>query len=141
MDTKQLEKDLTKLVELKNKLATLDYNDKNYDKIEDELHDLEDEFLENYSDELETVLETVHDEHCPESDVLLPTAYIANKYVETGKNEDGTKRFDVAIGEGVCVETEEHEGKDTRLVILPGPLRVVLIINGKEKQVVWEASA
>ena len=50
MDIKALDRELAALVEMKNKLSVLDYSDENYDTIEEELHDLEDDFLENYGD-------------------------------------------------------------------------------------------
>ena len=71
-------------------LSKLSYSDETYDDVEEVLHDLEDDFNEKYGDQLEEILEKVHIKHCPESDVLLPTAYLAKKFVETAK---GTNLF------------------------------------------------
>ena len=46
MDSKAIDKSLIEIIEKKAELNALTYDDKGYDKIEDELHDLEDEFIE-----------------------------------------------------------------------------------------------
>ena len=139
MDTKTLDKAITDIIEKKIALSTLAYDDKNYDKIEEDLHDLEDEFIEKYGDHLEEILEKIHEEICPESDVLLPIAYMANNYIKTGKNPDGSTAYDVNYKEGVWVEVEKYPNKDTRLVLIPNPTRVVLVIDGKGKETVWQS--
>lgn len=136
---KQLNATLTKLIEKKNELSTLNYDDKEYDKIEEELHDLEDQFMDTYGDYLEEALEKVHDKYCPDNDVLMPIAYLANKYDKVGKNPDGSTAYDVPGKEGVWVDVEKYDGKDTRLVLIPNPVRLVLVIEGKNKEVVWQA--
>jgi hypothetical protein len=72
------------ILEKRLALSKLSYSDDTYDDVEELLHDLEDDFNEKYGDKLEEILEKVHLAHCPESDVLLPTAYLAKKFVETG---------------------------------------------------------
>jgi hypothetical protein len=71
------------ILEKRLELSKLNYSDDTYDDVEEMLHDLEDDFNEKYGDQLEDILEKVHLKHCPESDVLLPTAYLAKKFVET----------------------------------------------------------
>lgn len=139
MDRKALDKALVSIIEKKLELGKLNYNDENYDVVEEELHDLEDEFLDKFGDELEEMLEEVHESVCPENDVLLPTAYLAKQYVKKGQNPDGSASYDINGKEGVWVDAEEYTGKDTRLVILPNPARLVLNIDGKEKKVLWQA--
>ena len=68
-------------------LSKLSYSDETYDDVEEFLHDLEDDFNEKYGNQLEEILDKVHIKHCPESDVLLPTAYLAKKFVETADGE------------------------------------------------------
>lgn len=63
MDIKKLDHALALLVEKNHELNALDYNDKNYDRVEEELHDMEDDFLDEYGDFLEEVLRDVHDEY------------------------------------------------------------------------------
>jgi hypothetical protein len=63
----------------------------------------------------------------------MPIAYLAKKYSVSDKGE-----YSVEATEGVYVETEKYEGKDTKLVILPSPVRIALNI-GKDKQIiVWQ---
>ena len=139
MDIKTIDKAITDIIEKKIALSVLAYDHKDYDTIEEDLHDMEDDFIEKYGDHLEEILEKVHEDICPESDVLLPIAYLANKYIKTGKNADGTTSYDVDFNEGVWGEVEKYANRDTRLVIIPNPTRIVLLIDGKGKEIVWQA--
>lgn len=122
------------ILEKRLELSKLNYSDDNYDDVEEMLHDLEDDFNETFGDELEKVLEKLHDKYCPESDVLLPTAYLAKKFVET---EDG--EIEIGKKEGVEVEWIEDPATGARLVLLPAPLRVLLMTkHGIE--IVYEAT-
>jgi hypothetical protein len=140
MNTKHLDKDLFDIINKKSQLSKLTYDHKDYDDIEEELHDLEDDFLDKYGDYFEEQLEKVHDKVCPDTDVLLPIAYLASQYLDKGKNPDGTPLLDVNFKEGVWVDVDKHPNKDTRLVLIPFPARLVLTIEGKGKEVVWQAS-
>ena len=103
--------------------------------MEEKLHDLEDGFQDSFGDELESVLQDVHDEYCPDTEVLIPVSYIAKVYSVNEKKE-----YSVAATEGVFVEMDDYPGKDTKLVIVPNPLRIVLNISADQQQVVWTAS-
>ncbi len=133
MDIKALDKALQEIVQRRNALQQIDYNNPQYDDLEEELHDLEDAFQVKFGEALEEILQDIHDEHCPDTDVLYPIAYLAKSYTISDQNE-----YSVAPGEGVFVEVDEFPGKDTKLVILPNPPRVVLSV-GKEQKVVWTA--
>jgi hypothetical protein len=63
MNWDKLDKELTEIVEKRNHLAGMDYNHKDYDELEEELHDLEDDFNENYEATLEVHLEKVQEVH------------------------------------------------------------------------------
>ena len=139
MDIKALDAALISIVEKKNQLSTIDYNDEAYDHIEEELHQLEDDFGEKFGDYVEDALHYVHDEFCPDNDVLLPIAYLANKYLETGINSDGSTAFDVEINEGVIVDVDDFPGKETRLVLLPSPTRIILQVGKDQREEVWQA--
>jgi hypothetical protein len=132
VDIKKLDAALTAVVKKKMELSKIDYNHEDYDDVEEELHDLEDDLTEEFGDYLEDVLHEVHDEYCPDNDVLMPIAYLANDYVEVGTG------FDVAPSSGVMVDADDFPGKDTRLVIIPNPTRIVLH-SSKHKEVVWKA--
>ena len=131
MDTKALDKAIQEIAVRRNELKKIDYNNPKYDDLEEELHDLEDALHVKFGEYLEEALQEVHDKLCPDTDVLFPTAYLAKTYVISSKNE-----FSVAATEGVFVEVDAMPGKETKLVIVPNPLRILL--NTKEKQeIVW----
>jgi hypothetical protein len=139
MDTKGLNKALLGLIEKRNALSQLSYDDTNYDTIEEELHDLEDSFIDTYGNYLEQVLADVHSEFCPDSDVLLPTAYLAKKYENKGLNPDGTTLYDVSPKEGVWVDADRFPGQQARLVFVPNPARILLMVGKQHRQEVWRA--
>jgi hypothetical protein len=133
MDTKALDKAIQDIALRRNELKKIDYNNPKYDDLEEELHDLEDALHVKFGEYLEEVLQEVHDKLAPDTDVLFPTAYLAKTYAITAKNE-----FSVSPSEGVFVEVDTMPGKETKLVIVPNPLRIIL--NTKEKQqIVWSA--
>jgi hypothetical protein len=118
MNVKELDAELQEIERKKAELGKLDYNDPKYDDLEEELHDLEDDFQDKHGEYLEEALQNIHDDLCPDNDVLLPIAY---------------------LGKGVPVEIDKFPGKDTRLVLVSNPPRIVLTV-GKEKQnVIWTA--
>lgn len=117
MNFKELEKALQEILDCRASLAKIDYNNPQYDDLEEKLHDLEDDFQDEYGDYLEGVIQTIHDKYCPDNDVLLPIAY---------------------LGDGAPVEVDQFPGKDTRLVLATNPTRFYLRLKDKQ-QVVWEA--
>ncbi|MGJ3235892.1 hypothetical protein [Marivirga sp.] len=133
IDIKKLDEDLTALVKAKIALSKLNYADKDYDKIEEELHDMEDDFQENYGEYLEEALADVHDEFCPDNDVLLPIAYLADEYIVDGDS------IDVAPGHGVLVEADDFASAKVTLALAPQPTRIVLQAGNDHKEVVWRA--
>jgi hypothetical protein len=138
MDIQKLNDDLCELVSRRNLLAAIDYNDEAYDQVEEELHDFEDYFLESYDEFLEGILQEVHNKHCPDNDVLLPIAYIAKKYIEK-TNKDGSMSYGVGPNEGVLVDLDSHPRSDVRLILVPSPPRIVMTIDNKNPEIVWEA--
>ncbi len=134
MDVKVLDQAIQQIALRRNELKKLDYNNPKYDDLEEELHDLEDSLHVKFGDYLEDVLQNVHDKYCPDTDVLFPIAYLAKSYILKGQDE-----FSVANNEGVFVEVDSIPGKDTRLVIVPNPIRVILNVGKEQQQVVWTA--
>lgn len=118
MDAKEVDKALGRLAEKRRELNAVDYSNPKYDKLEEELHDMEDEFQEKYGAFLEKVLQEVHNSHCPENDVLLPIAY---------------------MGDGVPVEIERGPRKEARLILEANPLRILLRTGKDKNEVVWKA--
>ena len=117
MDIKALDKALQVIIQKKEALDKVNYNDPTYDDLEEELHDLEDDFQEEYGEYLEEALQNVHDQFCPDNDVLMPTAYL----------------------KGIPVEVEKLPGKDTKLFIEAKPPRIILAVGTSAQQVVWTA--
>jgi hypothetical protein len=117
MDVKALDKAIQEIAKKRDELGKVNYNNPQYDDLEEQLHDLEDDFQDEYGEYLEEALQNVHEELCPDNDVLMPIAY---------------------IGKGVPVEVDKYDGKDTKLVITPDPVRILLLV-GKEQEVVWTA--
>lgn len=134
MDIKALDKALQEIANRRVELAKIDYSNPKYDDLEEQLHDLEDSLQDTYGEYLENALQEVHDKYSPDTDVLYPIAYLAKTYQVSDKNE-----YAVAETEGVFTEIDGQPSKNTKLVILPNPPRIILN-GGKEKQqVLWTA--
>jgi hypothetical protein len=134
MGLKELDNAIQEIAIRRNELKKLDYNNPKYDDLEEQLHDLEDSLIDDHGDYLEGVLQEIHDKYCPDTDILLPIAYLAKTYSISASNE-----FSVASTEGVYVEVDSFPGKETKLVMLPNPLRVVLNVGKDKQQVIWSA--
>jgi len=118
MDLKQLEQAIQQILSKRDELGKIDYNNPKYDDLEEELHDLEDDFQDEFGEYLEEALQHVHDAIASDTDVLMPIAY---------------------IGKGVPVETDKYAGKETKLQIVGGPARIILLIGKDKQEVLWTA--
>ncbi|MEZ4944330.1 MAG: hypothetical protein R2804_02270 [Cyclobacteriaceae bacterium] len=134
MEIVALDNALQEIIAKRNLLQKLDYNNPKYDDLEEELHDLEDDFQDNYGEYLEKVLQQVHDQHCPDTDVLHPIAYIAKAYTVSSNNE-----FILDSSDGLYVEMDKYPGKETKLALAPNPMRVILNIGEEKQEVIWSA--
>lgn len=139
MNWDTLDKELTEIVEKRNLLAGMDYSHENYDDLEEELHDLEDDFNENYEEMLEAQLEKIHDKLKSDTDILLPTAYMANKYKPMLPDARGIVSFEVEGMQGVPIESEQFDKLDVRIVMIPNPTRFVMLINGQQMKDLWRS--
>ena len=136
MDLSALDQSLVTIAKKKNELKGLGYQDPRYDELEEELHDLEDQWMDNFGDEMEEVIQQVHDKICPDTDVLMPIAYLAKSYVLV-KNDNGAESFDVDLKEGVPVILDEYPDQLTRMVLLPTPPRLIVQVNREKRFLVW----
>ncbi|GJM30524.1 MAG: hypothetical protein DHS20C17_31590 [Cyclobacteriaceae bacterium] len=136
MDLEALDQWLINIVKKKNQLRDLGYQDPRYDQLEEELHDLEDEWMESFGEEMEEVIQDVHDKICPDTDVLLPIAYLAKSYVKV-KGSSGEESYDVDLKEGVPVILDEYPNQLTRMVLLPTPPRLIVQVNREKRFLVW----
>ena len=139
MELSALEKSLGEIVEKKYALSQLTYSDTDYDTIEDELRDLEDAFNETYGEYLEDAFQRIYDDLCPDNDVLLPTAYIADKYIALQPDAKGRVGYEVKGVAGVPVEADDFGGKDVRLLLLPYPTRIMVQLEGNMVHEAWRA--
>jgi hypothetical protein len=134
MEVKELDKAIQEIAIRRNELKKLDYNDPKYDDLEEQLHDLEDSLIDEHGDYLEEILQEIHDKYCPDTDILLPIAYLAKTYSISASNE-----YSVTSAEGVYVEVDSMPNKETKLVMIPNPLRVILNVGSEKKLIVWSA--
>jgi hypothetical protein len=128
------------LVQKKVALSAMDYSDEAYDALEDEIHELEDAFMEAHGEILEDAMSDIHDQFCPKTEVLFPTAYIAKRYEETGEDFFGLPALDADLGEGVPIELKKAPSAEARLVLVPNPTRIQLHVAGA-KRVLWQEQA
>lgn len=139
MNWEKLDKELTEIVEKKNQLSAMDYSDEKYDDLEEAIHDLEDDFNENYEAVLEKEFEKIYTRLKSDTDILLPTAYIANKYKPVLPDANGVVTYEVTGREGVPIESDQFDRQDVRLVLVPNPIRILMIINGKSVKDIWKS--
>lgn len=127
-----LDKALQEIITKRNLLQDIDYNNPKYDDLEEELHDMEDNFQDNFGAYLEDILRKIHNQYCPDTDVLHPIAYIAKAYTININNE-----FIVDSSDGVYVEMDKYPGKETKLALVPNPMRVIVNIGEERQEVIW----
>jgi len=139
MNWDKLDLELTEIVEKRNQLAEMDYSDANYDDLEEELHDLEDDFNADYEELLEKELEKIYSVLKSDTDILLPTAYLANRYKPLLPDAKGIISYEVEGREGVPIESDQFDRQDVRLVLIPNPARFLMIINGNPLKILWRS--
>lgn len=139
MNWDQLDQQLTEIVQKRNQLSKMNYSDESYDELEEQLHDAEDEFNEEYEEVFEPQLEKIYTKLKSDTDILLPTAYLANKYKEMLPDARGIVTYEVVGKEGVPIESDQFDKMDVRIVLVPNPARFVLIVNGKPMKDLWKS--
>lgn len=139
MNWESLDKELSEIVRKRIVLSKMEYSDENYDDLEEELHDLEDDFNENYEEELATHLEKIYAQLKSDTDILLPTAYLANQYKELLPDAKGSISYEVEGQQGVPIESDQLGKVDLRIVLIPNPARFVVLVNGKQMKDLWRS--
>ncbi len=129
MNKDKIEASLRNLAERKTYLNRIDYHLPEYDALEEELHVLEDSFQEEFGEYFEVVLSTIHDNVCPDSEMLIPLAYMAATY------NISENKIDVDSDHGVPVDAVAHPDKKSNLVLVPGPTRYLLMVDGVKEEV------
>ncbi len=139
MNWVKLDQQLTELVEKRNELSQMDYSNDQYDDLEDKLHDLEDDFNEDYEEILEPVLNKIYAKLKSDTDILLPSAYLANQYKKLQKDSNGIVSYEVEGKQGVPIESDQLGKVDLRIVLIPNPARFMLMVNGKALKELWKS--
>ena len=139
MDWNKLDQDLTQIVEKRIALSRITYADPEYDEIEEELHDLEDDFNDEFGDRLAAEFDRIYAKLSSLNEVLLPSAYLANKYDPLLPDANGIVSYEVKGLEGVPIESEQFDGQDVRIVLIPNPARFVMNINGVALKDLWRS--
>lgn len=139
MNWEQLDQQLTEIVKKRNQLSKMDYSDASYDDLEEELHDLEDDFNDDYEEILEPQLDKIYSKLKSDTDVLLPSAYLANAYKEMLPDTNGIVTYEVSGKVGVPIESDQFDKMDVRIVLIPNPARFALIVNGKQLKDLWRS--
>jgi hypothetical protein len=133
-----INRDLVNITEKRMELSRLTYADRDYDEIEEELHQLEDDFVAHFGKVLEPVLQTIHHQYCPQTEVMSPIAYLAKNYIKVGKYNNGSAMYDLADNQqGLIIDSERYD--TAHLVILPNPVRIILTTNSENaREEVWK---
>ena len=139
MNWEKIDQELTEIVQQRNQLSALEYSEENYDDLQEQVHDLDDDFNENHEEVLAPELEKIYTKLKSDSDVLLPTAYLANHYQEMLSDAKGSITYEVSGNQGVPIESDELGKVDLRIVLIPNPIRFVLLINGKQLKELWKS--
>lgn len=139
MNIDKLNASLKSLINKRLDLGKLGYDDPQYDTIEEELEEVEQDFLDIYGDYLEKALQQAHESFCPNTDVLAPTAYIPRKYQVFNDEDLWIESFEVGNNDGAIVDLEDFPNLEARMLLLPDPVRIV-IVSAAGDQEVWRAS-
>ncbi len=130
METEKLNQAIIQILEKRTALSALAYSDETYDEVEEALHDMEDDFTDEYGDYLEKIFKKVHKEYCSDSEVLLAVSYLPKKV----KIVD--EEFEISANEGVIVELDDIKIPEGRLILLPNPPQI-LLSTPKKTSLVW----
>ncbi|MDW3191714.1 MAG: hypothetical protein R8G66_05095 [Cytophagales bacterium] len=138
MNIEKLNQAFVEIAEKKIELTRFDVQEPQYDAVLAEIHTMEENFQLTYGTYVEEVLFNVHDEYCPDNEVLLPSAYMASAYLRSSNDR---VVYDVENDQGIIVEADDFPGVKARLVLIPGPTRLILQGEKSEfKETVWIAS-
>ncbi|MEQ8582316.1 MAG: hypothetical protein RIC30_01740 [Marinoscillum sp.] len=136
MNIKNLNQAFVEIAEKKNQLFRFAKEGSSYHDLQEEVKRLEEDFQMTFGAYIEEALFNVHDEYCPDNEVLKPLSYLASHY----EPKQGTEVYDVDPEEGIEVEADDFPGIKAKLVLVPGPTRLVLQgLNADFKETVWVA--
>jgi hypothetical protein len=126
------------IISLRTEIENTNEAEKKLAQLE-KLKHLEQDFTFNFGEQLRTILEDVYDDLCPDAEVQAPLDYLAKHYKVVSHNSKGNM-YAVSHKEGIPVEVDEYGQADTKMVILPNPLRIILNIDEHSKEEVWSVN-
>jgi len=91
----------------------------------------------NFGESLEEILTDAYDEYCPDNEISDIHEYLTGTYTQTGVDADGNITYDFQTGSGIKVAVDEYEGQESRFVINPNPVQLVLEIEKEGRKVIW----
>ena len=131
MKTEQINQALEQIVLLKNRIHGMNPDSPDKSNLISELNQMETAFDEQFGSQLYEVFLDIHDELCPDNDILSASEYIAQYYEAKGN------QYFVDDKQGALVHMDDYPNSETKLVLLPNPLRVELNIDAYNKEEVW----
>ena len=94
MNIRNLDQALIELAEKKNELNAYQAGGERHSALKSELETMANQFHVHYGTFIEDALFNIHDEFCPDNEVLSPIDYTANEYI---KLPTGECSYDVSI--------------------------------------------
>lgn len=138
MKTESLNKAVLSLIKKRQKLATLGYDNPDYDELEEALHEAEGIFQDGYGFELGKILKDIHEQYCtPETDVLDAVAYIPREYRVIRDEELDIEEAEVGDEDGILIDLIDFPNLEARLLLLPEPPRLVIFSSAGAQEVWW----
>jgi hypothetical protein len=91
-----------------------------------------------FGEVMHEILQDIYDEYAPDNDVEPLVNYLLSDYTVTSNNTEIPTYSFTGI-KGVRIFVDEYEGKESRLALVPNPLKLVVTIEGEMPVTVWEA--
>lgn len=138
MNIENLNQAFIEIIEKKSTLSLLVTGSATFLTRQKQIDILEQSFLQTYGRYLEEVLFNVYDEYCPDNEILPLPAYFTSSY--DVDNEGSSSVYEASPGNGVSVDADDFPGIKAKLVLVPNPIRMVLLGEKESfKEVVWSA--
>lgn len=139
MDFKKINAQLIELIDLNQQLEKMNYNDPAYDKLEDNIHDVQDDLNNKYGAFFEKIVSGIYKQLNSDDEILNFTDYIARTYKKSTENELGTQYIvDPDDSIAVTFKHESIKGKifEGNLYFKPNPLRIAFLL-GTQERILW----
>lgn len=130
-----LNEDLIDLVEVKNRVSSLENASREYDSIRRLFEKMSEYFNAKYGVTMEQIMFEIYDELCPDDEIQPIDKYLASHY------DKRSEEYDAPLDEGVVVHLDDFSFKEGRLILLPNPARIVLQNpETSHREILWQAA-